>query len=300
MKSEKRMFVSFILNFVFTIIEFVGGLITNSVALLSDSVHDLGDSISIGIAIYLEKKSKKKPDKKYTYGYRRFSLLGALISSIILLIGSGVIIFEAINRLINPELINTELIIYFAIFGVVVNGLAAFNTSKGKSLNEKAITLHMLEDVLGWFALLIASIIMHFTDITILDALLSLVFTIFIIFHALRNLKKVFNVFLEASPKDINIDEIIKELETVDNVIKIHHFHTWSLEGSYSLCTLHAVIKDDTKNKDIIRVQDRIIKMLNSKNIKHVTIQLEFESYKCIDSECDPDEPLNIGHNHHH
>ncbi|XFA99482.1 cation diffusion facilitator family transporter [Candidatus Izemoplasma sp. B36] len=300
MKSEKRMFLSFILNFVFTIIEFIGGLITNSVALLSDSVHDLGDSISIGIAIYLEKKSKKKPDEKYTYGYRRFSLLGALISSIILLIGSGVIIFEAINRLINPELINTELIIYFAIFGVVVNGLAAFNTSKGKSLNEKAITLHMFEDVLGWFALLVASIIMHYTDILILDALLSLAFTIFIIFHALRNLKQVFNVFLEASPKDIDIDQIIKELETVNHVVKIHHFHVWSLEGSYSLCTLHAVIKDSTINTEIIKVQNRLIEILKSKSIKHVTIQLEFESYKCIDNECDPDEPLNIGHNHHH
>ncbi len=300
MKSEKRMFLSFILNFVFTIIEFIGGLITNSVALLSDSVHDLGDSISIGIAIYLEKKSKKKPDEKYTYGYRRFSLLGALISSIILLIGSGVIIFEAINRLINPELINTELIIYFAIFGVVVNGLAAFNTSKGKSLNEKAITLHMFEDVLGWFALLVASIIMHYTDILILDALLSLAFTIFIIFHALRNLKQVFNVFLEASPKDIDIDQIIKELETVDHVVKIHHFHVWSLEGNYSLCTLHAVIKDNTINIEIIKVQNKLIEILKSKSIKHVTIQLEFESYKCIDSECEPDEPLNIVHNHHH
>ena len=300
MKSEKRMFLSFILNFVFTIIEFIGGLITNSVALLSDSVHDLGDSISIGIAIYLEKKSKKKPDEKYTYGYRRFSLLGALISSIILLIGSGVIIFEAINRLINPELINTELIIYFAIFGVVVNGLAAFNTSKGKSLNEKAITLHMFEDVLGWFALLFASIIIHYTDILILDALLSLAFTIFIIFHALRNLKQVFNVFLEASPKDIDIDQIIKELETVDHVVKIHHFHVWSLEGNYSLCTLHAVIKDNTINIEIIKVQNKLIEILKSKSIKHVTIQLEFESYKCIDSECEPDEPLNIVHNHHH
>ena len=300
MKTEKRMFLSFALNFIFTIIEFVGGIITNSVALLSDSIHDLGDSISIGIAIYLEKKSKKKPDKRYTYGYRRFSLLGALISSIILLIGSGVIIFEAINRLINPELINTELIIYFAIFGVVVNSAAAFNSSKGKTLNEKAITLHMLEDVLGWVTLLVASIIMHYTDILILDALLSLVFTIYIIYHSFKNLSEVFKVFLEASPSNININEVIEKLKTIDHVIKIHHFHLWSLEGNYLLCTFHAVIKDDLTPKEIIEVQDKLITTLNKKGIIHSTIQIEFESYHCLDSDCEPEEPLYTGHHHLH
>lgn len=300
MKTEKRMFLSFILNLVFTVIEFIGGLITNSVALLSDSVHDLGDSISIGIAIYLEKKSKKKPDKSYTYGYKRYSLLGALISSVILLIGSGIIIFEAINRLINPELINTELIIYFAILGVVVNGIAAFNSSRGKTLNEKAITLHMLEDVLGWVTLLIASIIMHFTDILILDSLLSLAFTLFIIYHALRNLSQVFKVFLEASPKDISIDEVIKKLEVVNHVKKIHHFHLWTLVGEYSLCTFHVVITDDLPSKEIMTVQNSLIEILKENDIKHSTIQLEFESYKCIDNDCEPDEALKIGHHHHH
>ena len=190
MKSEKRIFLSFILNFAFTIFEFIGGLITNSVALLSDSIHDLGDSISMGIAIVLEKKSKKKPDYDFTYGYRRYSLIGALISSMILLAGSAIIIFEAINRLLHPETINSELVIYFAIVGVVVNGLAALNLKKGKTINEKVISLHLLEDVLGWVALLIAAIVMYYTEIVILDALLSLVFTLYIIYHVMKNLKK--------------------------------------------------------------------------------------------------------------
>lgn len=300
MKTERRMILSFLLNFVFTIIEFIGGIISNSVALLSDSIHDLGDSISIGISIYLERKSRKKPDMKYTYGYKRFSLLGAFISSIILLIGSGVIIFEAINRLLNPELINTELIIYFSILGVVVNGLAAINSSKGKSLNEKAITLHMLEDVLGWVTLLITSIIMHYTDILILDALLSIGFTAFIVYHALKNLNQVFKIFLEATPTNIDINDITDKLEKVDNVAKIHHFHLWTLEGHYSLCTFHAVVKDNLQPKDIINSQNNMLSLLKKEGIKHATIQIEFESYKCEDYDCEPDEPLKIGHNHNH
>lgn len=300
MKTEKRMLLSFILNFLFTIIEFVGGLITNSVALLSDSIHDLGDSVSIGIAMVLERKSKKNPDKDYTYGYRRFSLLGALISSVILLVGSTIIVFEAVDRILNPEAINTELIIYFAILGVVVNGLAAFNSSKGHSLNEKAITLHLFEDVFGWVALLIAAIVMHFTDILVLDAILSLLFTIYIMYHVFRNLKSIFKVFLEASPKGFNTDEIILELKEIEGVKDIHHLHLWSLEGTYSLLTLHATIKKDLSNLEISNIQNKMIKHLKHLGIKHSTIQIEFEDFECEDNDCYPEEPLDLGHHHHH
>lgn len=300
MKSEKRMFVSFIMNLFFTIIEFVGGIITNSVALLSDSIHDLGDSISMGIAIFLERKSKKKPDQDYTYGYHRFSLLGALISSIILLAGSAIIVFEAINRLMNPETINTELIIYFAIFGVVVNGAAALNLKKGKSMNEKVISLHLLEDVLGWVALLIAAIVMHFTDIIILDALLSLLFTIYIVLHVLGNLKKIFSVFLEATPKGFDVKKIKSEIEKMDTVVKVHHMHLWSLEGSYPLLTMHVVLKDEMTPEEISKTQNEIIHELKHMGVDHSTIQIEFQSYPCLDNDCLPDKPLNSGHHHHH
>ena len=272
MKSEKRMFISFIINLLFTIIEFVGGIISNSVALLSDSIHDLGDSISMGIAIFLERKSKKKPNQDYTYGYHRFSLLGALISSIILLAGSAIIIYEAINRLLNPETINTELIIYFSIFGVIVNGAAALNLKKGKTMNEKVISLHLLEDVLGWVALLVAAIVMHFTDIIILDALLSLMFTLYIIYHVVLNLKKIFMVFLEAAPKGVDSDKIKSEIEKMESVIKVHHMHIWSLEGSYPLMTFHVVLKDELTPEEIASLQNEIIHKLKHRGIDHSTI----------------------------
>lgn len=300
MKSEKRMFISFILNLFFTVIEFVGGIISNSVALLSDSIHDLGDSVSMGIAIFLERKSKKKPDQDYTYGYHRFSLLGALISSIILLIGSSIIIFEAVNRLLNPETINTEMIIYFAIFGVIVNGAAALNLKKGKSMNEKVISLHLLEDVLGWLALLIAAIVMHFTNIIILDALLSLAFTIYIIYHVIVNLKKIFLVFLEAAPKGFDIKKIKAEIEKMEPVVKVHHMHLWSLEGSFPLLTMHVVLKDEMNTEEIAKIQNEIIHKLQHFGVDHSTIQMEFKSYPCLDNDCLPDKPLHSGHHHHH
>jgi|AntAceMinimDraft_17_1070374.scaffolds.fasta_scaffold20179_1 cobalt-zinc-cadmium efflux system protein len=299
MKSEKRMFLSFLLNLIFTIIEFVGGIITNSVALISDSIHDLGDSISIGIAIFLERKSKKKPDNLYTYGYRRFSLLGALISSTILIVGSTFVVIESVKRLIHPELINSELLIYFAIFGVVVNGIAAFNISKGHSLSEKAISLHLLEDVIGWIALLIGAIVMHFTDVIAIDAVLSLVFALWIVYHVFKNIKKIFEVLLERAPSGFDIIEIVNKLTKVKNVIEVHHVHLWSLEGQIPLITLHALLDEDLTSYEISKVQNQIKKILIEFGIKHSTIQVEFTNTDCNSEICENDKPLEIGHNHH-
>ncbi|MBI9008771.1 MAG: cation transporter [Tenericutes bacterium] len=299
MKSEKRMFISFLLNFFFTIIEFIGGIITNSVALISDSIHDLGDSISIGIAIFLERKSKQRPDKIYTYGYRRFSLLGALISSMILVFGSTFVVIESIQRLMHPESINSELLIYFAIFGVIVNGLAAFNISKGKSLNEKAISLHLLEDVIGWLALLIGAIIMHFTDILAIDALLSLLFTIWILYHVFKNMKNVFKVLLERAPSGFDISAIEKKLSNIKHVLEVHHLHLWSLEGETPLITVHALLENKLSQDTITDVQNKLIKILSDFGIEHSTVQIEFKNTDCINEECLSNKPLDIGKHHH-
>lgn len=297
MKSEKRIFISFILNFIFTIFEFVGGILTNSVALFSDAIHDFGDSISMGIAIFLEKKSKKKPDYNYTYGYFRFSLLGAMISSLILLGGSAIVVYEAITRLIHPETINSELVIYFAIFGVVVNGLAAINVSKGKTLNEKVISLHLLEDILGWVALLIAAIIMYFAKITILDSLLSIAFTGYILFNVFKNMRKIFNIFLEKAPAGFDIDHIKAILLETEHVLDIHHLHLWTLEGSIPLITLHAQLEDGLDSDTVSEIQNVMLDRLKKEGIAHATIQIEFSDTECIDEECvEPEKD----HSHHH
>lgn len=300
MKSERKMIVSFMLNFIFTIIEFFGGIITNSVALISDSIHDLGDSISMGIAIGLEKKARKKPDQTYTFGYRRFSLLGALISSLILIVGSTFVVIETIDRLQNPEQINSELLIYFAILGVVVNGIAALNIAKSHSINERMISLHLLEDVFGWVTLLIGAIVIHFTDTLILDALLSLGFTLYILSHVFKNLKQIFQVLLERVPHGLNVEEIKQELLVIKEIKEIHHIHLWSLEGQLPLITLHARLQEPLSTDEISAIQNQMMTILERYHINHSTIQVEFKNTVCKDENCAPEEPLELGHHHHH
>ena len=203
MRTQKNILVAFILNVSFSIFELIGGVLTNSVAIISDSVHDIGDALSIGISYFLEKKSKKEPDDKYTYGYVRYSILGAVITTVILLVGSTFVIVNSIKRLINPVTINYNGMIIFAVFGVIINFLAAYFTKEGDSLNQKSVNLHMLEDVLGWVVVLIGAIIMKFTDISIIDAIMSILVSLFILINTIKNLKSIIDLFLEKIPNNI-------------------------------------------------------------------------------------------------
>ena len=188
MKTEKNILIAFILNLSFSIFEFVGGIFTGSVAILSDAIHDIGDAVSIGISYFLEKKSKKQPDKTYTYGYARFSVMGSVITTLILLFGSCAVIYNAVIRIFNPVEINYNGMIIFAVIGALVNFLAAYFTKDGDSLNQKAVNLHMLEDVLGWLVVLVGAVVMRFTDISIIDPILSICVAIFIFINAIKNL----------------------------------------------------------------------------------------------------------------
>lgn len=299
MKSERRMFISFVLNLLFTIFEFIGGLLTNSIALLSDAVHDAGDSISMGVAIYLEKKSKQARDFKYTFGYYRFSLLGGLLTSIILIVGSTIVIVETFKRLLNPEAIDAQLMIYFAVIGVIVNGTAAIIAAKGKSHNERVISLHLLEDVFGWLALLIGAILMNFFDIKILDALLSLLFSIFIVLHVVKNLKSILEVFLEKVPKGFSVEKISAELSKTKHVKNIHHVHLWSLEGNIPIVTLHARLSHKVSIDESVSIMTNLQEDLKKLGIKHSTIQIEYFDDQCDESDCDNIEVDNHHHHHH-
>ena len=292
MKTEKNIFIAFILNLSFSIFEFIGGLFTGSIAILSDSLHDLGDALSIGISYFLEKKSKKRPDNNYTYGYIRYSVLGSIITSTILFVGSVFVITESIKRFINPVTINYNGMIIFAIFGVIVNFIAAYTTREGDSLNQKAVNLHMLEDVLGWLVVLVGSILMKFTNIVYIDSILSILVAFFILINAFDNLKQVIDLFLEKTPNDINVEDIEKDLLEIDGVIGVHHIHIRSIDGFNNYATLHVVVK---KYSHDIKV--KIKEELEHNNIKHSTIELELCDEECGDKKC---HVLNEKHHHHH
>ncbi len=298
MKTEKSILIAFILNLLFSLLELIGGIFTNSISIISDAIHDFGDALSIGISLVLEKISKKKPDKKYTYGYARYSVLGALITTIILTIGSIFVILGGINRILKPEIINYNGMIIFAIFGVIINFLATYFTRKGDSINQKAVNLHMLEDVLGWIVVLIGSILMKFTNILVIDSIMSIGIAIFIFISAYKNLKDILDLFLEKTPKNISVEEIKKSLLNIKDIIDVHHIHIWSIDGFTNYSTMHIV----TENKNVKELKSQIRNEMCKQGISHTTIEIEDKNDNCDEKECEIkiNNKENHQHQHHH
>ncbi len=264
-------------------IEIIGGLLTNSVAILSDALHDFGDSLSLGIAWYFQRISGRKENQEFTYGYTRFSVLGAVINSIILFGGSIFIMIEAIPRLLEPKTPETIGMIYLSIGGIIVNGVAAFRLSRGSSLNEKVVYLHLLEDILGWVAVLIGAIVMHFYDVPILDPLLSIGIALFILFNIYKNLKESFRIILQATPSNLSIDAIHQTLENIPDVKSFHDCHTWTMDGEFNILSVHLVVDSKRSMNDLETIKKTTKERLKTIGIDHATI--EFET---IEEDCDP------------
>ena len=273
---------AFFLNLGFAIIEVIGGLLTNSVAILSDALHDFGDSLTLGVSWYFSKVASKKGDKEYSYGYKRFSLLGAIISSIVLLTGSVFIVKEAIPRLFNPIQPDTTGMIALGILGVIVNGIAALRLSKGHSINEKVVYLHLLEDVLGWVAVLIGATIMHFTHLPIIDPILSVLIALFILVNVFKNLKQSFKIILQGTPQDLDLEKIHAEILSVAEVEDFHDCHTWTMDGEYHVLSIHLIVKDLSMSA-LEKIKLEVKEKLKHLGIDHTTIEFEQEG-----ADCDP------------
>ena len=278
--------VAFFLNFFFTIIEIVGGLMTNSVAILSDALHDFGDTLSLGLAWYFQKISTKGRDNTFSYGYRRFSLLGAIINSIILLIGSTFILIETVPRLVQPEVSDAKGMIVLAVLGVLFNGAAFLRLKSGSSLNEKAVRLHLLEDVLGWVAVMIGALIMYFFNLPVIDPILSLVISVYILINVVKNLKQTFQIILQGIPVNADVNAIKNYLSNLSEIDNFHDFHVWSMDGEYNILTVHLVLNEnlsmDRINELKLAVKDNLI----SQGIDHVTIEFENKREKCELIDC--------------
>ncbi|MFA5850198.1 MAG: cation diffusion facilitator family transporter [Bacteroidales bacterium] len=273
--SSGNLKMAFVLNLAFAIIELAGGLFTNSVAILSDALHDFGDSISLGVAFYLQKKSGKKSDEFYSYGYKRFSLLGSVFISIVLAVSSVFIITESVKRVIEPQHSNATGMLLLAILGIIVNGIAVLRLKKGSSLNEKAVLIHMMEDVLGWIAVLIASVVMMFVNIPVLDPLLSIGITIWVLVNVYNNLSKTLKIMLQEIPRDVKTDEFIKEISMMDDIESIHDLHLWSLDGVNHILTLHVVLTNNSSLEKQMEYKQKIRCIGEKYGIGHITIEFE-------------------------
>lgn len=279
--AGKNLKLAFLLNLGFTIFEIFGGFYVNSVAIISDAVHDLGDSLSLGTAWYLQKKSNKGKDTKFSFGYKRFSLLGALINSIVLIAGSIFVIYQAIQRIIEPEPSDAAGMVVFAVIGVLVNGFAAYKLSSGKSMNEKVISWHLMEDVLGWVSVLVVAIILLFWDNLYLDPALSLFITAYILWNVVKRLKETLFIFLQGVPGDIDLEEIENKILSIENVSSLHHIHVWSLEGEHHVFTAHIKLKNIDYFQQLLEVKERVKLILKDYPFNHYTIETELDEESC-------------------
>ncbi|MDR0692706.1 MAG: cation diffusion facilitator family transporter [Prevotellaceae bacterium] len=277
--------LAFFLNLGFAVIELTGGLLTNSVAILSDAFHDAGDCVSLGVSWYLQKVSGRGRDKRYSYGYRRFSLLGALFLSVVLLIGSAFIIKESIARIIAPEPAHAQGMLLLAVLGIAINGLAALRMRKGASFNERAIFVHIMEDVLGWIAVLAASVVMLLVDFPVIDPILSLAICVWVLYNVYKNLKGTLKVLLQEIPGNVDTEKLETALCALEHVLQVHDLHVWTLDGEQHIMTLHAVISGNLPASDRQALKASIKAVCDGFDIHHVTVEFETETEKC-ECEC--------------
>ena len=293
--SMRKMIWAFCLNLCFAAVEFFGSFVTGSVAIASDALHDLGDAVTIGIACFFEKKSNGDPDEIYTYGYRRYSVLAGFFGTFILLIGSVIVIVHAVGRIFAPQPIHYNRMILFGIFGVLCNGIAACVTHGGESVNQKAVHLHMAEDVLGWICVLLGAVVMKFTRFSLIDPLLSIGVALFLIINAAKNLKRSLEILLEKAPSRISVSGVKELLLKTDGVLDVHHIHLWSMDGITNYATLHLVTDENPHE-----MKEAVKELLREQGISHITLETETAKEHCDETSCVLHSVGTCCHHHHH
>ena len=272
MSSKTSIWLAFFLNLSYAIVEFIAGGIFGSSAVLADSVHDLGDAIAIGISALLETISNREEDRQYTLGYKRFSLLGAMLTAVILMIGSVLVILENVTKIVHPQPVNEEGILWLGIIAVAINVLASLVVRKGKTKNESILSLHFLEDTLGWLAVILMAIILRFTDWYILDPLLSLVISIFILTKTIPRFWSALKIFLDAVPEGVDIKQVKNDLEQLDHVVSVNQLNLWTMDGLEKNAIVHVCLEEI---EHIEYCKESIRNLLKDYGFQNVTIEVD-------------------------
>jgi cobalt-zinc-cadmium efflux system protein len=279
--AAKNIVAAFFLNLGFAVVELIGGLVTNSVAILSDALHDFGDSLSLGVAWALQKRSGRGRDAKFSYGYKRFSLLGSVFLSGVLLVSSIFIVTEAVGRLFDPQEVHARGMFWLAVAGIVINGAAVLRLKRGSTLNERAVFLHMMEDVLGWVAVLAASVVMIFVHLPILDPILSLAISAWVLWNVWRNLRDTFRILLQGVPSEVDTRQMTAEVLSLGGVEGVHDLHVWSQDGESHVMTLHIVVAEDLAPEAVQRIKEAARDIGRRHSADHVTVEFETSGSDC-------------------
>ena len=300
MKTKHAVWLAFFLNLSYAIVEFIAGGLFGSSAVLADSVHDMGDAIAIGVSAFLETISNREEDSHYTLGYKRFSLLGAMVTAVILMTGSVLVILGNITKLFHPQPVNDEGILWLGIIAVSINVLASLVVRKGKTKNESILSLHFLEDTLGWVAVILMAIVLRFTDWYILDPLLSLVISIFILSKAIPRFWSTLKIFLDAVPEGVDIKQVKSDLEQLDHVASINQLNLWSMDGLEKNAIVHVCLKEIEQME---LCKESIRSKLKDCGFQNVTIEVDadletHQTHKRNMEELEASQ--SHGHDHHH
>ena len=300
MKTKHTVWLAFFLNLSYAIVEFIAGGIFGSSAVLADSIHDLGDAIAIGISAFLETISNREEDSHYTLGYKRFSLLGALVTAVILMTGSVLVILGNITKLFHPQPVNDEGILWLGIIAVSINVLASLVVRKGKTKNESILSLHFLEDTLGWVAVILMAIVLRFTDWYILDPLLSLVISFFILSKAIPRFWSTLKIFLDAVPEGVDIKQVKSDLEQLDHVASLNQLNLWTMDGLEKNAIVHVCLKEIEQME---LCKESIRSKLKDCGFQNITIEIDADlaSHQTHKRNMEELEAVqNHGHEHHH
>lgn len=285
--ATSNLLAAFLLNLTFTGIEIVGGIWTNSVAILSDAVHDSGDCLALGLAWYLQRLAQRRPDARFTYGYRRWSSLGALITGVVLVAGLAFVVWESAQRLRSPQEVYAPGVVMLAIVGVLFNGAAVWRLSGGHSLNEQMARWHLLEDTLGWVAVLIGGVAMSIWDVPILDPLFALLIAAIILWNVIWNLRRVAHIFLQGAPTGFDPAAFEKQLAELPLVVSSHHTNTWTLDGERHVFSTHLVVAPQATRDEIVTLKTRVHELLREHHFEHITLDVELAGERC---EADDDQ----------
>jgi cobalt-zinc-cadmium efflux system protein len=280
--SEKNIGIAFILNLIFTIAEYAGGLYLNSLAITADALHDLGDSFSLGLAWFFERLSGRRPTALFSYGYRRFSLVAAFLNGVVLLTGASLVLWYAVPRLLSPVRPDAPGMLVFAVVGILVNGAAAFRLKRGHTLNEQVVAWHLVEDLLGWAAILFVSLALMVWDIPVLDPAASILITVIVLVNVVKNLKRTVVIFLQGVPPSLSLPGVEEHLLALPGVAGVHDLHLWSLDGEHHILTVHVVIPEGSSGTEAMAIKCRVRDAAMALGIQHATIEIERLGEACI------------------
>ncbi|MBB6612653.1 cation transporter [Pontibacter sp. Tf4] len=272
---------AFFLNLGFAVVELIGGFFVNSVAIMSDALHDFGDAFTLGVSYFLQRKSEQQGNERYTYGYKRYSVAGALVTSLVLITGSVFVLSEATERLLNPEMPDPYGMLLFAIVGLAVNCAAFFRLRGGHNLNQRAVSLHMLEDLLGWAAVLVASVVLLFFEWPWLDALLSMGIALFMLVNAGKGAWASIKVLLQENPLASELSAIKAQVLSVGNVQEVHQLKVWSLDGEHHVLSAHVVVETIKEPTAMAALKQEIRYLLAPFAITEATLELELAGEQC-------------------